>query len=610
MCGIAGSVNSPLPVASVQALLRHRGPDDQTAWQDGTVELIHTRLAIQELSAAGRQPMHHGDFHVVFNGEIYNHIELRARFGLKCQSNSDTETLLHLFDRVGINMLAELDGMFAFALYDATHQKIWLVRDRAGEKPLYYFRQGKLLVFSSTLRVVQQQVRAAVNTDNILMYLSVGYLPGSLTPFTGIQELEAGHYIEMDIRSGHCKKVAWWSITPAFQAVRRLSRSDALAEADRLLRLSVTRRMVSADVEVGCFLSGGIDSGLVAALARESDAGLRTFTVTFDGMYNEAPLAAATARHLGTKHTEIPVSFDELPFDIENIFSHYGEPMMDDSIIPSYYVSREARRFVSVVLTGDAGDELFGGYRRYVPVHFLNLFAGFSPGVFTALERALPAPSNKMGAYNYAHRLVALLAQPGPAAYFAATTDLLHRESAAFLRRPSLEALTATIQGVIDQPISPLRKMLQLDFGLLLPAVLLVKMDVSSMAHALETRAPFLSKELLEWAPGLDDGAKIRKTQTKYLLRRLAARYLPPEIPGQPKRGFEVPLQAWMEGCLREIIFDRLNRPTSYVAEFIHFSFIRALLEKRVRSVTPEQRARILFSWLSLDCWNEHQKSW
>lgn len=610
MCGIAGSINHSLPTTEVEELLRHRGPDDQAAWQGGRVEFIHTRLAIQELSAAGRQPMHYGHLHIVFNGEIYNHIELRTRYRLTCQSHSDTETLLHLFERLGISMLDELDGMFAFALYDSRQEKLWLARDRAGEKPLYYARAGERFIFSSTIRVVQQQVKARVDDAQISLFLALGYLPRAQTPFVGINEVVAGHYLEVDVSTTQSRLVKWWSSDAFFQNTSRLDLSDGLKEVDRLLRLSVSRRLVSSDVEVGCFLSGGIDSGLVAAFARAAAPRLRTFTVSFDGLYNEAPLAAKVAHHLGTQHTELTISFDRLRDELDSIFEHYGEPIMDDSIIPSYYVSREAKRHVSVVLNGDGGDELFGGYRRYVPFAHLNLFADRGSSFFKAFIRHLPTPSDKMSVYNYVHRLLMLFGQPGKAAYYAATNDLLHREPHLFAVQPAVEHIDSIISNVFAQRLSALRTILRLDFELLLPAVLLVKMDVASMAHALETRSPFLSRELLSWAPGLPDHLKVRGTTTKFLLRQLAKRYLPAEIAVQPKRGFEVPLRQWVDGVLREMLHDRLGTEKSYVSQFLPATFIQRVLEKRVPYIPAEQRAKLLFSWLSLEVWHKQQQSW
>ncbi len=610
MCGIAGSINHPLPIHSVQALLSHRGPDDQGFWQQDNVVLVHTRLAIQELTAAGRQPMHHGHFHIVFNGEIYNHLELRARYGLRCQSQSDTETLLHLFEHLGIAMLAELDGMFAFALYDSHAKKLWLARDRAGEKPLYYSSCGHALVFASTLRVIQQQMKARVNRQHVSTYLALGYLPGPHTPFEGIQELVAGCYLEVDVADASASSVRWWSSARFFRPNQPWILEDSITEADRLLRLSVSRRIVSSDLEVGCFLSGGIDSGLVAAFARSVTSRLRTFTVTFEGLYNEAPLAASVAQRLGTEHTEIAISFEHVADELDTIFGQYGEPIMDDSIIPSYYVSREAKRHVSVVLTGDGGDELFGGYRRYVPFARLNLFANRGTGFYRMLERILPAPADKMNAYNYVHRLVSLLAQSGPAAYFAATNDLLHRHLEIFKTPADVAYVENLFAEAVREKSSALQILLRLDFELLLPAILLVKMDVASMAHALETRSPFLSRELLEWAPGLPDNLKIRNTTTKFILRQLAQRYLPADIPRQPKRGFEVPLRTWVDGILKDMVFDRLQPATSYVAEFLPRSFIQNVLENQEPTITPEQRAKLLFSWLSLESWYQLQRSW
>lgn len=609
MCGISGSINFPIPIKTVQALLAHRGPDEQTSWSDRGLQFVHTRLAIQELTTAGRQPMHKNNLHLMFNGEIYNHLELRNQYSLSCATHSDTETLLHLFEKMGINMLKELDGMFAMAIYDERSQKLWLGRDRAGEKPLYYRVDNRHLVFASELKVLAEVLKPEIEPSTISTFLAVGYQPTGETPYRDIVELLPGTFLEIDIQTMKTKLETWWSIELYYGQKSGLSLNESLSETDRLLNLSVKRRMLSSDLEVGTFLSGGIDSGLVTAIASQYNNKLKTFTITFDGLYNEAPLAARVAKHLGTRHYEINIGFDNLEFDLESIFANYGEPIMDDSIIPSYYVAKEAKKHLTVVLNGDGGDEIFAGYRRYVPFTQFNLFSTRGNLISKAFKFFLPAPSDKMNYYNYGYRLLNLFSECGAQTYFSATNDLLQHNENIFLMKPSWRKLIDSIERVTALDISPLSKMLLLDFTNILPAILLVKMDIATMAHSLEGRSPFLSKELLEFAPSLPDQFKINKGRSKFILRELAKKYLPREISRQPKRGFEVPLRMWIDTRFKNIVHDYLESGGSFVSTIVDQRFVKNLVHNKVNTIHPEQRAKILFTFLSVECWYRRHAS-
>lgn len=604
MCGIAGAVNYNLPQQEVKRLLLHRGPDEQTHWDGGNVQFIHTRLAIQELSPAGRQPMHLGHLHLMFNGEIYNHFELRKKFGLKCSSHSDTETLLQLFRLKGASILHELDGMFAIAIYDEEARTLWLARDRAGEKPLYYYKKNDVLIFASELRVIHSTIRPAINSQRISNFLATGYLPGEETPYDDVYELPPGTFMKTDVTDMRSQVACWFDIGERYHENRNLGLAEALEETDYLLNQSVRRRLESSDLEVGAFLSGGIDSGLVTAIATRYNAKLKTFTVSFDGLYDEAPLARTVADRLGTDHHQLEIAFDRLDQDLEQIFANYGEPMMDDSIIPSYYVAKEARKHLTVVLNGDAGDELFGGYRRYVPFANYDFFKARGRK-FSRLARSLmPVPADKMSGYNYLYRLVSLMASRPSHAYFAATNDLLHTYQV-FSVPPELEAYTGKIDTVRANGLSALKKIMLLDSTFLLPSILLVKMDIATMVNSLEGRSPFLSKELLELVPGLPDRLKVRRGRTKLLLRKLAKKYLPVEIVDQPKRGFEVPLRSWVDAKLKTIIHDHLTPGSAYVRSLLSPRFVDDLIANRAVEVNPEQRARVLFALLSVEIWKK-----
>lgn len=608
MCGIAGSVRFPLPLEEIKTALKHRGPDEQNTWQDESVQLINTRLAIQELSPAGKQPMELDQLVMVFNGEIYNHFELRKKYNLTCQSHSDTETLLHLFRRLGINMLNELDGMFAFCLYDRSSATLWLARDRAGEKPLYYFREDEKFFFASELNAITPWVNTKVDDLKISNFLTVGYLVGDETPFQKVWQLPAGHMARLSIADHSLKVSSWWSVLTSYeQKPFAGSFKEAIEHTDVLLERSVKRRMVSSDLEVGAFLSGGIDSGLIAAYAARQVPRLRTFTVSFDGLYNEGPAAREVARHLGTVHEEIIIGLEDLENDIETIFRNYGEPIMDDSIIPSYYVAREAKKNLSVVLTGDGGDELFGGYRRHVAFNKVDFLSNRLKSWTAPFFKKMPFPRKKLHGYNYLYRLMGLFAREWDDVYFAATIDLLHDFSEEFLIRPDLKRYGAVIEPVVGKNWNGLHKIMYLDNVLLLQNILMKKMDIATMAHSLESRSPFLSNELLKWAPSVPESFKVKGASTKYLLRELSKKYLPARISSQPKRGFEIPLQEWVDTRLKNVISDYLSPKDAYVKTILSRDFVNQLLNNQ-NGFNPEKRAKALFALLSVEVWKSGMK--
>ena len=367
MCGLAGTVNSGFSYDAVVKAMGHRGPDEHNGYKHKNVNLFHLRLSILDI-AGGSQPMSFGDRYVIiFNGEIYNHQELRKQFNLDGITSSDTETLLQLYDKFGSNFLKYLDGMFAFVIYDKIKDELFIARDRAGKKPFYYYYDNKKIAFASELNCLHEMVRPEVEPENFYHYLRLGSFYRQLTPYKNVKELEAGTFLKINCNSLTIVENRWWNIRDFYDIQNKDSLEESLQKTDEHLHQAVKRRIESSDLEVGSFLSGGIDSGLVTAIASQYNSKLKTFTVSFEGEYDEAPLAALVAKKYNTLHTEIKISFANLGNDIEKILTNYGEPFFDSSAIPSYYVSREAKKYVTVVLNGDGADELFGGYRRYVP---------------------------------------------------------------------------------------------------------------------------------------------------------------------------------------------------------------------------------------------------
>jgi asparagine synthase (glutamine-hydrolysing) len=613
MCGIFGAINYSVEVEKeiIYASLKHRGPEYQGYNKVKNVELYHARLAIQELNELGRQPMEHNGLHIVFNGEIYNHKDLRTKYQLRSESSSDTMTILLLYEKLGIEMLSEFDGMFAFCLYDSNRGLVFFARDRAGKKPLYIWQNKQELVFSSELNALRKVLPLQVNKNVISDYLYLGYNYQSITPYENVREVSGGTYIQLNISTNEQKEVKWFDIYDSYRRTTNISKEEALEQLDHYLHLAVKRRIESSDLDVGAFLSGGIDSGLITAVASDYNTRIKTFTVRMPGAYDESQLAELVAKKYQTKHHTIDVSFDNLQKDFVNIVSNYGEPFFDSSAIPSYYVSKAAKEHITVVLNGDGADELFGGYRRYVPFQYLNFFdtnSTLKNGI-GILSKLLPVAHEKKSKYNYIYRLAQLASyKDSLKIYNASTSDLLVGFEDQFLKPPVLTDIREMLDRVNSLPISSLNKVLLADFNALLFSDLLPKMDIATMAHSLEGRSPFLSKEMLEFAPPLPDQLKVKGTTTKVLLRALAQKYLPQELIHQPKRGFEIPLKNWVENDLKPIIEDAIYSSDPFYTEFIDPIFIRNLYEKKL-NVSDEKRAKILYSILCLEVWSSsHQK--
>ncbi|MFN8247435.1 MAG: asparagine synthase (glutamine-hydrolyzing) [Ferruginibacter sp.] len=606
MCGIAGSVNFKLSYTAIDAAMHHRGPDGQNGFSIDNIDFYHLRLSILDI-AGGVQPMHLDDrYSIIFNGEIYNHAALRARFALSGKTHSDTETLLLLYRQVGSSMLQHLDGMFVLAIYDRKEKRLFIARDRAGKKPLYLFNDGRKLVFASELNCLKAMLPLEMDPGNFYHYTRMGTFYRQLTPYRQVKEMSAGSFWEIDCTSLSCTETRYWNIHEHYLNRKKDLLDESLQQVDNFLQQAVKRRIDSSDLEVGCFLSGGIDSGLVTAIASSHNQKLRTFTVSFDGEYNEAPLAKLVADKYQTDHTEISISFDHLQDDVEQILANYGEPFFDSSAIPSYYVSREAKKHLTVILNGDGADELFGGYRRYVPFAKYDFFKKNQFVKYTAsvIKKILPLPEQKKSAYNYLYRLASLASKSSLDIYLSAGVDILedHEDEIIDPGFDYMEPIRRDFDKIAGSNLSGLQKLMNMDFDTNLFSDLLVKMDIATMAHSLEGRSPFLCKELLEYAPGMNDKHKINGAVTKYLLRTLAKKYLPEQLINQPKRGFEIPLKKWVDHELKTIMHDYIASPKALNKDFVNRKFVNSLLENKA-GVAPEKRAKILWMLFCMEVW-------
>ncbi len=609
MCGIFGTINSqPVDTDAVKSAMYHRGPDAQNTYSFEHVFFYHFRLSIVDI-AGGVQPMHHGKWTIIWNGEIYNHQNLRKKYNLTCSSHSDTETILQLYASLGAKMLLEMDGMFAMAILDRESGEVFLARDRAGKKPLYCYNEGDKWAFASELNALKKAFPLKPNYSHLGDFLRLGYFHSTCTPYEHVEEIPAGTFLVIDKQGKLKDKKKWWSIEEKYNDKSTIPFSEALKTVDELLFQGVKSRMLSSDLEVGCFLSGGIDSGLTTAMAASCVKQLKTFTVSFEGVYDEAPLAKEVADKYGTDHHEIVISFDQLEQDIDRIILQHGEPFMDASAIPSYYVGRAAKQYVTVVLNGDGADELFGGYRRYVPFSKYDFFnsSSFVKASAQLAHWCMPISHKKMNVYNYLYRLVDLARKDGVNSYLSSTYDLYTGfESKAFKQLPGLNGFTADFDRINAKQLSGLSKMMCLDFEGLLFGDLLVKMDIATMANSLEGRSPFLCKDLLNYVPALPDSYKIKGNTTKYLLRKLAEKYLPSNIVGQPKRGFEIPLNDWVNGKLNEQISDRLFSSNRLYNEWLNKDFVEDLYSKKL-NFPAERRSKILYQLYCLETWWDAQ---
>ncbi len=598
MCGILGGINISIDqLDKMQNALIHRGPDASGRMKEKKVLLGHQRLAIQDIDG-GIQPFSLEGYTIVFNGEIYNHIELRENYlkNSNFSSSSDTETLLHLYIHYGNDLFDLIDGMFAFCIYDERQNKLILARDRAGKKPLYYHKNDKKFIFSSELNsLVLGLDKKSIDTDAISFYLRSGFMFDNYTPYKNVKSVKPGFVYELDIEKISFSKTKYFDIEKYFLGNLETSFENRLDEVDSILHKSVKNRLISSDLEVGAFLSGGIDSSLIVAIASQYRKKLKTFTVKILGDFDESRLAKLTSDRYSTDHYEIPISVD-VKNDIEKILTRYGQPFMDSSAIPSYYVSREAKKHVTVILNGDGADELFCGYRRYVPE--VNAYLKSLKNL-TWMKNFLPYPKQKSSLYNYFHRLLHIYGKSGVDYYLSSTTDIFEDYITFQNNR-----IFSKMEKFIDEVSLPaLKKMQYLDFQLILPANLLMKMDISTMTHSLEGRSPFLSRYFLEFAPKLGINDMIKGSQTKYILRELSKKYLDSSITSQPKRGFESPISSWVDKDLKSTVHDYINSK-SFSFNFLDRDIVEKIINRKI-SISSEKRSKIIWTLLTLEIWYE-----
>ena len=600
MCGIAGFADTavtgfPEPaqmreaesvVRQMCAVIRHRGPDDEGVRAEPGAALGMRRLSIIDL-ATGHQPIRNEDatIWVVFNGEIYNFRELRADLaarGHRFYTSTDTETIVHAYEEWGEGAFARLRGMFAVALWDRGTATLLLARDRLGIKPLYYAERHGRLYFGSELKslLVTGAIERRIDTAALEHFLAFLYTPGDQAIFSGVRKLPPGHLLRW--RRGSSRVVAYWTPPPDETPIADEEAAEGLLDH---LRDAVQAHLVS-DVPLGAFLSGGVDSSLVVGLmASASDRPVKTFSIGFDEPeWDELDAARTVARHFGTDHHEFVVRPDALAI-ADRLVEHFDEPFGDSSAIPTWYVSEMARRHVTVVLSGDGGDELFGGYDRYLPHPAVAMFDRLAvPGARPAagwLGQRLPRGA--LGRRFLQHVAQGPVERYVDAVSFFSAEDrraLLSRDVRATAQTPPEHRLAAQFARTTHLPFGS--RLMRADLATYLPEDVLTKVDRMSMAHSIESRVPLLDHRLVEFALRLPLHLKIRQGARKYLLKQVAGRLLPPEILNRPKQGFGVPLAVWCRGRLREAFTDVLQSSSVRERGYFDSSEIDRLLEEHL----------------------------
>jgi asparagine synthase (glutamine-hydrolysing) len=623
MCGITGFVRKDgAPVdrgllARMNEAIRHRGPDEDGFYLSDGVGLAMRRLAIIDLKS-GQQPIHNADrtAWIVYNGEIYNYRELRRELesrGHRFYTDSDTEAIVHAYDEYGTDCPKYLRGMFALAIWDEREKSLFLARDRVGKKPLLYAQVNGQLVFGSEFMALLQHpdVSRDVNYEAIHHYLSFICVPAPLTAFQSISKLPPGHSLLW--KNGEIKLERYWQID--FSKKISLDEEEAGERVVELLRDAVRVRLMS-EVPLGAFLSGGIDSSAVVALmAQESSEKVKTFSIGFEEQdFSELHHARRVAEYVGTEHHEFIVKPDAMEI-LPTLVEHYGEPFADSSAIPSYYVSRETRKHVTVALNGDGGDECFAGYERYAAMNVAQRYVKLLPaairnGVIKNLVNVLPQAQSRKNPVRKAQRFLSAASLSPVQRYLRWVSafdeqaklnlysDEFQNQTAGFSTIGFLEHWFAKANGagIVDATLLT-------DTMTYLPNDLLVKMDIASMTVSLEARSPFLDHQLMEFAASLPERLKLRGMTTKYLLKRVLKKFVPEENLNRAKMGFGVPIGHWFRDRMQTFLRETLLSEKALSRGLFKPEKVRELIDQHVeRRIDHDHR---LWSLLMLELWFE-----
>jgi len=641
MCGICGYLNldgAPIAEDRLQRMrqtLAHRGPDDEGIYTgratDGRgrrmdVGLGHTRLSVIDLSASGHQPMcnEDGTVRIVYNGEIYNFKDLKEdliRRGHAFASDTDTEVILHLYEEEGTDAVRHLNGMFAFALWDQSKGMLWLCRDRVGIKPLVYAFDGRLLAFASEIKALRElpEIDAELDTEALSLYLTFNYIPAPYTIYKGIRKLPPASSLVLE--NGSIRTWRYWKVRQGpIDLNLRNSGDDQFGPYKKRLYSAMTDAVVSrmiADVPLGAFLSGGIDSSIVVALmARHSRQPVKTFSIGFKDaeLFDETRYSREMARLYQTDHHEFKLTGADMIDVFENVLDALDEPFADSSAIPTYIVSMQTRRHVTVALSGDGGDELFAGYRSYLGEHWYPKYMKLPEPVRRAVENAiggLPDSRDRKWLEQVRRLKKFVQATHGsfPERLLSLKTIFPFDVRNQLLVNPLSERsdpATYWVERLLsDFSGDRINRMLYTDFADSLPGDMLHKVDMMSMRHALEVRVPFLDHRMVELAFAMGGNLKIRGLTTKYILKETFRDILPASLMRRPKAGFEIPISQWLKTGLRFLLSDYLSRERIESQGIFNFAIIQRLISDLLDNRTDT--SWMLWNLIVFQYWYERQ---
>ena len=587
MCGIIGTIDYTKNINEIsfnimRDIIDYRGPDDfGTEFfekETYTLALGHRRLSIQDLSPLGHQPMNYENLHIIFNGEVYNFEEIKRELlelNYTFTSHSDTEVILKAYHAWGVKCVDKFRGMFAFAIYDESEESLTIFRDRAGVKPLYYYKTDSEFIFGSELKSLYQyeHFQKVLNKKALPFYFRFGYIPAPLTIFENTFKLKPGHYIKYDINTKQFEEKKYWDVKEHYQA-HKMSKSEdeTLQELEEILQDSFALRMVS-DVPVGVFLSGGVDSSLVAALLQKSsNKPLKTFTIGFeDKKYDESTFAKDIATHLGTDHTEYICTPKDMQDVIEELSFMYDEPFGDSSAIPTYLVSKVAKEKVKVALSGDGGDEAFVGYSKYFALEKISNMSAIKKTILkivvnslnersvTFLNKQLPVSRRQRNIKDKFRKFKNAINSSDVYEMFInassyVSDDLLSK----ILQNNTIEFKNTFFGENISSDI--LSQMQMLDYKTFMVDDVLTKVDRASMMTSLEAREPLLDHKIIEYAAKIPSALKYKNKDGKYLLKKILYKYVPKELIERPKSGFQIPLDEWLKNDLKYLVVKYISK--------------------------------------------------
>jgi len=627
MCGFVGTLNSDIGkaanlelVESLAECLKHRGPDDAGSFADGPYAVSHRRLKIIDLTERGRQPMQNlsGTISIAYNGEVYNFLELKDKYALAgkfpFKSRTDTEVLLYLYELLGIDFVEELNGMFAMAIWDSRQKSLYLIRDRFGIKPLFYVVFQDSIWFASEIKALLR-VPGLIKRpclEALYHYFSFDYIPGELTAFEEIKEVRPGHWLEM--RSGSNFSVRprkYWQ--PRYGESRMVDLRMAKDEVRSLLEGAVRSQLIS-DVPIGVMLSGGLDSSTMTVLMSRirGDSGFHTFSIGFrEKSFDESKSARLVAEKVGTIHHHVTVEPRLVAQNLENQSRFIDEPYADGSAIPTYLLAQEAKNYVTVLLSGEGGDEVFAGYETYLAYKVRKIYRhspAFARQLLRRLSRLLPVSHKKLSLDFKVKRFVQAAEHDVPTSHFKwrevfseAEKEKLFVDGPELRKRFGDSARFFTQHFALASGGDELNKLLSIDCTFHLPDDLMIKNDRMTMAHSLEARVPFTDLRLFEYLAQLSGEAKVPAFNLKYLLKEAMGLDLPREILGKKKIGLEMPYSEWFCGELRELLLDYLSPASLRSIPFLCAPFVEAVIDEHFKR--RRDRGRELWGLLNFVVW-------